>query len=356
MLQEAAEEWLERAAINPELVARAEALRDALEADKARALVDAGDATATHPAAFFCVEFGIHRSMPIYSGGLGVLAGDILKEASDRGSPMLGIGLLYRQGCFHQRVDAGGWQHEYWYGTDSERRPCARITGADGLPLTLTVPVWGEKVAAHVWRVEVGKVPLFLLDTDLPENTPKQRFITSRLYGGNRQIRLAQDALLGVGGVQLLDTLGIEPGLLHMHEGHAVCATLALLGRELGPHVSFAEARERVARRVVFTTHTPVPAGNESYSRQEIEAVLPLLGAEFGASLDDVLDLGRFDARNPHEPIGMTALATRMSRSTNGVSRIHAEVSRRMWQALYPGRSAEQVPIRHVTNGAHLLS
>jgi starch phosphorylase len=141
-----------------------------------------------------------------------------------------------------------------------------------------------------------------------------------------------------------------------MNEGHAVCATLALLGRELGPHVSFAEARERVARRVVFTTHTPVPAGNESYSRQEIEAVLPLLGAEFGASLDDVLDLGRYDAHNPHEPIGMTALAIRMSRSTNGVSRIHAEVSRRMWQALYPGRSAEQVPIRHVTNGVHLLS
>jgi starch phosphorylase len=356
LLQEAPEESLERAAITPPLVARAEALRDALEADKARPLREAGDATAEHPVAFFCAEFGVHRSLPIYSGGLGVLAGDILKEASDRGLPMVGVGLLYRQGYFHQRVDAGGWQHEYWYGTDPERRPCARITGDDGLPLVLKVPIWGEEVAAHVWRVEVGKVPLLLLDTDLPENTPKQRFITSRLYEGNRQIRLAQYGLLGVGGLRMLEALGIEPGVIHMNEGHPAAATLEGIRREMARGAPFKEACDRVARHVVFTTHTPVPAGNESYTHEEIEQVLPSLAAELGPHFDAAIGMGRYDPGNRHEPVGITALAIRMSRSTNGVSRIHGDVSRRMWHSLFPGRSVEQVPIRHVTNGVHVLS
>jgi starch phosphorylase len=285
-----------------------------------------------------------------------VLAGDILKEASDRALPLMGIGLLYRQGYFHQRVDAGGWQHEYWYGTDPERRACARITGADGLPLVLKVPVWDEEVAAHVWRVEVGKVPLFLLDTDLPDNTPMQRFITARLYEGNRQIRLAQYTLLGVGGVKMLDALGIEPGVIHMNEGHPAAATLELVGREVARGIPFKEACTRVSRRVVFTTHTPVPAGNESYTREEIEQVMPHLNAQFGMNFESVMELGRYDPGNPHEPIGMTSLAIRLSRSTNAVSRIHGEVSRRMWHSLFPGRSVEHVPIRHVTNGVHLPS
>ena len=356
LLQEAPEESLERAAMTPSLVARAEALRDAMEADKGRPLREAGDATAEHPVAFFCAEFGLHRSLPVYSGGLGVLAGDILKEASDRALPLMGIGLMYRQGYFHQRVDAGGWQHEYWYGTDPERRACARITGGDGLPLVLKVPVWEEELAAHVWRVDVGKTPLFLLDTDLPENTPKQRFITARLYEGNRQIRLAQYALLGVGGVKLLEALGIEPGIIHMNEGHPAAATLELVGREVARGIPFKEACDRVSRRVVFTTHTPVPAGNETYTREEVEQVMPHLNAQFGMNVESVLGLGRYEPGNPHEPFGMTALAIRMSRSTNGVSRIHGEVSRRLWHSLFPGRSLEQVPIRHVTNGVHMSS
>jgi starch phosphorylase len=356
LLQEAPEESLERAALNPELVARAEALRDALEADKARPWRPAGQATAEHPVAFFCAEFGLHRSLPIYSGGLGCLAGDILKEASDRSLPMVGVGLLYRQGYFHQRVDAGGWQHEYWYGTDPERRPCARITGADGLPLVLKVPIWDEEVATHIWRVEVGQVPLFLLDADLPENNPKQRFITARLYEGNRQIRLAQYAMLGTGGVRMLDALGIEPGLIHMNEGHPVAATLERVGQAMARGMPFADACEQVRRRVVFTTHTPVPAGNETTSRQDFEQVMPHLRTQFGMDTDSVMALGRLDPNNPHEALGVTAMAIRMSRSTNGVSRIHGEVSRRMWQPLFPGRSVDQVPIRHVTNGAHRLS
>jgi len=356
LLQESPEEAMERAAMTPSLVARAEALRDALEEEKASPLREHGGATAEHPVAFFCAEFGVHRSLPIYSGGLGVLAGDILKEASDRRFPMVGVGLLYRQGYFHQRVDAGGWQHEYWYGTDPERRPCARITGADGLPLTLRVPIWGEEVLAHIWRVEVGTVPLFLLDTDLPENTPKQRFITARLYDGNHQIRLAQYALLGAGGVRMLDALGIDPGIIHLNEGHPAAATLELVARQVARGTPFNKACDRVRRHVVFTTHTPVAAGNETYTRAEIETVFPHLSEQLHVDHESIMALGRFDAANLGEPIGMTALAIRMSRSTNGVSRIHGGIARRMWQSLFPDKGIDEVPIRHVTNGVHVLT
>jgi starch phosphorylase len=356
LLQEAPEESLERAAMTPDLVARAEALRDAIEEVRASPYREVGPVTARSPVAFFCAEFGLHRSMPIYSGGLGVLAGDILKEASDRRLPMVGVGLLYQQGYFHQRVDAGGWQHEYWYGTDPERRPCARVTGADGRPLTLHVPIWGEQVTVNVWRVDVGKVPLFLLDTDLAENTPKQRFVTARLYEGNRQIRLAQYALLGAGGVRMLEALGIRPSVIHMNEGHPATATLELVGRELVAGGPLAEVCARVRERVVFTTHTPVPAGNESYSREEIEAVFPHLEAQLGGERERILGQGRYDTANEQEPIGMTALAIRMSRSTNGVSRIHGGIARRMWQPLFPGKGTDEVPIRHVTNGVHVPS
>lgn len=355
-LQEAPEASLEQAAMDLNLVARVETLRDDLEKDLARSPREHEVATPEQPIAFFCAEFGIHRSLPVYSGGLGVLAGDILKEASDRALPFVGIGLMYRQGYFHQRVDAAGWQHEYWYETDPDRRPCAKITGADGQPITIKVPIWDEEVAVHIWRADVGRVPLFLLDTELPENTPRARFITSRLYEGNREIRLAQYALLGVGGLRALDALGIEPAVIHMNEGHPAALTLEMVGRDLARAHSFSDACDRVRQRVVFTTHTPVPAGNETYSKEEILAVFPTMLRNLGTDMEAALGLGRINSDNQDEPIGMTALAIRMSRSTNGVSKIHGEVSRRMWQGMYPGRSVENVPITHVTNGAHLPS
>jgi len=354
-LQEAPERSLERAAADRSLVARAEDLRQHLEDDLNRA-PSADGIPPEHPVAFFCAEFGLHRSMPVYSGGLGALAGDILKEASDRALPMVGIGLLYRQGYFHQRIDVTGMQHEYWYGTDPERRPMARITNDDGEPIAVRVPIWGEDVKVNVWRVDVGRVPLFLLDTELPENTPRQRFITARLYDGNREIRLAQYALLGAGGIRVLRALGIEPSIVHMNEGHPAAATIELVRREMKVGASFNEACEKVRRKVVFTTHTPVPAGNETYSAREFETVFPTVAKAMGIDMENMLRLGRIWPDNRDEPPGMTALAIRMSRSTNGVSRIHGGISRRMWQALFPGSSVENVPITHVTNGAHLPS
>ncbi len=355
-LQEATEPALYRAAMDQQIVARAEALSEALDQDLARPARGDGVASEQTPIAFFCAEFGFHRSMPVYSGGLGVLAGDILKEASDRGLPMVGVGLMYRKGYFHQRVDAKGWQHEYWYETDPERRACAKVTGADGNPVTIKLALWDEEVAFHIWRVDVGRSPLFLLDTELPENSARARFITSRLYEGNRQIRLAQYAMLGVGGLRALQALQITPSVIHMNEGHPATLTLEMVGREMAQGRTFAQASEAVRQRVVFTTHTPVPAGNETYSRDEVLAVMPQVMRNLGDDVEAALRLGRINPDNPGEAIGMTALAIRMSRSTNAVSRIHGDVSRGMWQQLFPGHAGEAVPITHVTNGAHLPS
>jgi len=344
---------LERASTDRTLVDRVDALRDDLEFELGRP-PSADGIPAEHPVAFFCAEFGLHRSLPVYAGGLGVLAGDILKEASDRALPMVGVGLMYQRGFFHQRVDAWGYQHEYWYPTGPDRRPTVQITDEDGDPLTVTVPVWGETVHVHVWRVDVGRIPLFLLDTESGVNTPRQRFITSRLYEGNRQIRLAQYALLGVGGVRVLRALGIEPSVIHMNEGHPATATLELVRREVREGASFEDACERVRQKVVFTTHTPVPAGNETYAPEEFARVFSDVAPALKTDREGLLRLGRIHPEDPNEPPGMTALAIRMSRCTNGVSRIHGGVARRMWKDLYPGRSEQDVPITHVTNGAHL--
>jgi glycogen phosphorylase len=352
-LHRGSEGALDRASMDRALVDRVDALRDALEEELSRP--PSGDGIRPeNPVAFFCAEFGVHRSLPVYAGGLGVLAGDLLKEASDRALPMVGVGLIYHRGYFHQRIDASGYQHEYWYPTEPERRPMAKITGADGEPVSVVVPLWGENVAVHVWRVDVGRVPLFLLDTEVQQNTPRQRFITARLYEGNREIRLAQYALLGVGGIRVLRALDIEPSVVHINEGHAAPAILELARREVWQGASFGEACARARRRVVFTTHTPVPAGNETYSVEEFDTLFPDVAAGLGTDKSDLLRLARVHPDNRDEPPGMTALAVRMSRSVNGVSRTHAAVARRIWQDVFPGRAVADVPVSHVTNGAHL--
>ena len=352
-LYQASEPSLQRAAANEALVNRIDKLRDALEDEMHRPPSDDG-VDPQHPVAFFCAEFAVHRSMPVYSGGLGVLAGDILKAASDRAFPMVGVGLMYQRGYFHQRIDASGYQHEYWYRTGPDRRPTARVTDEHGEPLTITVPVWGEEVKAHVWRVDVGRVPLFLLDTELEENSPRQQFITARLYEGNRQIRLAQYAVLGVGGVRALEAMGIEPSVIHMNEGHPATATLELVRREVKKGMSFDDACAEVRKRVVFTTHTPVPAGNETYPAEEFLKVYPQVIPDMGTDREGLLRMGRIWPDNRDEPPGMTPLAIRMSRSTNGVSAIHGRVAREMWQPLFPGCAVNDVPVTHVTNGAHV--
>ena len=354
LLQEVSGEALARAAADSALVGRVASLRDAFAADLSRS--PAGPVARERPIAFFCAEYGVHRSLPVYSGGLGALAGDLLKEASDRALPLVAVGLMYRQGYFRQRLDTSGWQHEYWIDVDPERLPAALVRAEDGRPLTITVPIRGTEVSAQIWRVAVGRVPLFLLDADLPENGRLERWITSQLYVADPITRLSQYVLLGVGGVRTLAALGIEPSLVHLNEGHAAFAVLELARRELSRGVPVEAALEAARQRTVFTTHTPVAAGNESYPSEEVIGTLGGLAAELGVDPDVLLRLGRYHPEDRAEPFGMTTLSLRMSRSANGVSRRHGAVAREMWRGLWPGRTPEGVPIGHVTNGVHLPS
>lgn len=352
LLQEVPAATLARLAQDREFVERAETLAAGLRTELDRP-ADLERSSGDGPVAFFCAEFGVHSSLPIYAGGLGVLAGDLLKEASDRALPMVGVGLMYTQGYFHQRLDRHGWQHEYWVDTDAERLPAALVTREDGMPLTITVPIRGRDVLVQVWRVDVGRVPLFLLDTELPGNGIIERWITARLYIGDRSTRLSQYALLGVGGVRALRAMGIEPSVIHLNEGHAAFAPLALAGDEVAaghdPQEALAAARERT----VFTTHTPVPAGNETFEAKE---VLETLG-DLAQSLDPdtIVGLGR-SGPDDLNGIGMTTLGLRLSRAANGVSRRHGEVARGMWRPLFGAAAEEEVPIEHITNGVHLPS
>jgi starch phosphorylase len=311
---------------------------------------------ADRPVAYFCSEFGAHCSLPLYGGGLGVLAGDVLKAASDLTLPMVGVGLLYRQGYFHQRLDQEGWQREYWVSTDFERLPAVRVTGPDHKPLTVDVEIRGRTVHSHIWRIDFGRVALFLLDTDRRDNHPIDRWITARLYIGDRHVRLAQYAVLGIGGIRALRALGIRPSLVHLNEGHAALSSIERLRGYVAEGRSFAEAIEMVRRETIFTTHTPVPAGNEGYSPEEIEPVLGDYARTLGIERTLFYDLGRVTPDNPADPVSITPLALRTSRAANGVSRRHGEVARLMWQPLWPERSVAAVPIGHVTNGVHTAS
>ncbi len=353
LLEEAPQMSLARAASDERLLARIAAVERALAAPGPEPAAT-GDYSPERPIAFFCAEYAIHRSLPVYAGGLGALAGDFLKEASDRGMPLVGVGLMYRQGYFHQRIDRSGMQHECWIDTDPERLPVALVTGDGGLPLTVSVPIWDTQVVAQIWRVDVGRVPLFLLDAELPENTRAARWITSQLYVGDPVTRLAQYALLGIGGVRALAALGIEPGLIHLNEGHAALAPLELARAQAAGGVPFRDALDAARGRVVFTTHTPVPAGNDTYPAGEIEKTLSVFASELGLDADALVRLGRSRPDDAREPFGVTQLALHMSRTANGVSRRHGEVARSMWQGLWPERTLENVPITHVTNGVHL--
>jgi glycogen phosphorylase len=350
LLAEVAPDVLERAAGDRALLERAAAVEAAVRADLERPFA-AAPATPEHPIAYFCAEFGVHRSLPIYSGGLGALAGDILKESSDRALPFVAVGLMYRQGYFRQRIDAGGWQHEYWVDTDPERLPAALVTGPDGMPLTVTVPIRRMSVTAQVWRVDVGRVPLYLLDTERPENDLAARWITSRLYIGEPDARLAQYVLLGVGGVRALAAMGIEPGLLHLNEGHASFISLEA-ARSHGGALAAGVAAART--KTVFTTHTPVPAGNDTYPADQVLEALAGVTSELEADPEDVIRLGRTRPDDDGEPFGVSQFALRTSRAANGVSRRHGEVARGMWRDIWPDRAVEDVPIGHVTNGVHV--
>jgi glycogen phosphorylase len=311
--------------------------------------------TKEHPVAYFCAEFGVHTSLPLYSGGLGILAGDHLKSASDLGLPLVAVGLLYRYGYFRQRLRNDGWQEEHYGETFPNDLPIHLINNDDGTPLRVEVLIRERKVLAQVWRADVGRVALYLLDTNIPENAETDRWVTGHLYGGDRETRIVQEMLLGIGGVRLLRKLGVAPHVFHLNEGHSAFLTLEL-AREIvqAEQQPFAAAIDRVKQQCVFTTHTPVAAGNDEFDAAlVVRAFGPGYLKELGLTEDEFLALGRVDQGNKSERYGLTPLAIRMCRSTNGVSRKHGEVSRALWQKLFTGKTIEEVPITYITNGVH---
>ncbi len=318
---------------------------------------DRAGALGVSPVAYFCAEFGLHESLPLYSGGLGVLAGDYLKSASDIGLPVVGVGLFYANGYFRQRLDANGWQQEEYGTTDIELLPIRRAVGHDHAVLTVNVQCGHEALRAAVWLAHVGRALLILLDSDIEPNPPHLRQLTARLYGGDEVTRIRQEILLGIGGLRALRAIGIRSAVLHLNEGHSAFAILERMREYIQDDgVDFEEALYRTAARTVFTTHTPVEAGTDRFAPDLVERELGWLRGALGVDQRTLLSLGRTNASDPAEPFVMTILAFRGSEHRNAVSSLHGRVSRRIWRNVWPGRGQEEVPIRHVTNGVHVRS
>jgi starch phosphorylase len=331
-------------------------LQEYLQADRTWGTRHAG-VLRPLPVAYFSAEFGIHESLPVYSGGLGVLSGDHIKSASDLAIPLVGIGLFYGQGYFRQRLDHNGWQQEEYLETDPTQLPLEVAIGTNGRPVAVQIETRSGSIHAKVWRVEVGRCDLFLLDSDVEDNTPDDRELTSRLYGGNARTRIRQELLLGIGGFRALTAMGITPGVLHLNEGHSGFAVLeAIRTRMQEEGIGFDSAVPRVSREVVFTTHTPVPAGHDRFDAELIEEHLGPLREQLGLSQESLMGLGRESPDNQQETFCMTVLGLRVSRRANAVSALHGEVSRAMWAGLSPGKQEDKVPIGHITNGVHVPS
>jgi starch phosphorylase len=330
--------------------------REYLEADRTWGAKHAG-ILRPRPVAYFSAEFGLHESLPIYSGGLGVLAGDHIKSASDLDIPLVGIGLFYGQGYFRQRLDKNGWQQEEYLETDVNALPMEIAIAANGQPVTVQIETWSGVIRARVWRLKVGRCDLLLLDSNVAGNAPEDRDLTSRLYGGDGRVRIRQELLLGVGGFRALKALGITPSVLHLNEGHSAFAVLeAIRSRMQEEGVDFEEAARRVSREVVFTTHTPVPAGHDRFHKDLLEEHLGPLREALRISQHRLMEFGRENPSNHDEGFCMTVLGLKLSRRANAVSALHGEVSRAMWTVLYPGKSEDAVPIGHITNGVHVPS
>ena len=356
MLQLIPQETLERAPSDHTWLARYDRAIASLDAART-----ARDAWATHHCpdmsgrsiAYFSAEFALHQSLPIYAGGLGVLAGDHCKEACDLGLPLVGVGFMYPQGYFRQNVTADGWQEEIYEKLNWTQAPIAPARTADGKPCITAVPLGNRTVLVAVWRVRLGSVTLFLLDTDLEENAPWDRELSARLYGGDRETRVQQEIVLGIGGVRALKALGIDPAVYHLNEGHAGFVVLQRIRDlcEQGWH--FDAALAEVRRTTVFTTHTPVAAGHDAFPFHLVEAHLAGAWGDLGESRERFLALGHHDSGGG--PLfNMTALALRASGAVNGVSQLHGEVTRQMWQSIWPGTAYQALPITSITNGVHV--
>jgi starch phosphorylase len=306
------------------------------------------------PVAYFSAEFGLHESLPIYSGGLGILAGDHIKSASDLGIPLVGVGLYYDQGYFRQRLDQDGWQHEDYIDVDHRLLPI-RPAQSDGTPIMVSIETRTGTLMARVWQLSVGRNTLLLLDSNVEGNQPEDRELTARLYGGDHRVRIRQELLLGVGGMRALAAMGISPGVLHLNEGHSALAGLELVRHRMATEgVDAWESLRRVSAQVVFTTHTPVPAGHDYFPPQLVDEHLGPLRESLRLERTEFMGLGRVNPGDGTEDFCMSVLALRLCHRANAVSSLHGHVSRAMWRPLFPDRSEDRVPIGHITNGVHV--
>ncbi len=316
-----------------------------------------GGVLGSRPVAYFSAEFGIHESLPIYSGGLGVLSGDHVKSASGLGVPLVAIGLFYSQGYFRQRLDHDGIQSEEYIDTNFENLPIQPAVNQDGDSITVHIETRNGDLLAKVWKMMVGRIPLYLLDCNVDGNSPEDRQLTSRLYGGDERTRIRQELVLGIGGVRALHEIGIRPGVYHLNEGHSAFGPLQAIYfnmEETGQ--PFDESLRQIASETVFTTHTPVPAGHDRFNGDLVEEHLGPLRDKLGLSVEQLMNLGRIEPRNDDELFCMTVAGLKLSRTANSVSQLHGHVSRRMWSHLWPWRVEEEIPIGHITNGVHTLS
>ncbi|MBN1944583.1 MAG: alpha-glucan family phosphorylase [Bradymonadales bacterium] len=306
------------------------------------------------PVAYFCAEYGIQESLRIYAGGLGILAGDHCKSASDLGIPLVAVGLAYREGYFTQLIDPDGRQQAYYGRSDFERMALEPVCDGSGRFETLSVPMDGGEVIFCMWRTQIGRVEMILLDTLLFQNSSSDRALTLRLYGGMGDTRIRQEMLLGIGGMKALRFLGYQPSVFHMNEGHTAFLTLERLREKVTEGKSIETAMEEVRQSCLFTTHTPVPAGHDRFAPDLVERHLGWLRQELGMDRQTFEGLGRVNPQDPGETFCMTVLALKLSRGANGVSALHGDVSRRMWHSLWPNQEVDQVPIGHITNGVHI--
>jgi starch phosphorylase len=356
LLREISDFRLWQKANEPRFVERVNRFSDELDNYLSQAPNSFGRITADNPVVYFCAEYGVHNSLPIYSGGLGILAGDHLKSASDMNVPLVAIGLFYRYGYFRQKIAHDGWQEERYLDSFDNEMALTPVVDESGERVTIVVQMRGRDVFAQVWLARIGRISLYLMDTNILQNSEIDRFVTGHLYGGDTETRIVQEKVLGIGGVRLLRKLGITPAVYHLNEGHSAFLTLELAREflEQNPEATFADALSNVRPQCAFTTHTPVAAGNDLFAPQTL---LTCFKENYPSSLklttDEFLGLGRVHPENTAEGFGMTPLAIRMCRSANGVSEKHGEVSRALWQSMFEGAELDEVPITFVTNGVH---
>jgi glycogen phosphorylase len=358
LLKSLPEERLAQLATDPHYIKRVNALANQfqqyMQSTETWASREASQFSTQRPVAYFSIEYGLGLCLPTYAGGLGILAADHLKSASDLGLPLVGVGLLYRQGYFHQCLNVQGWQEEQYWDYLVEELPLELCKDEAGETLTIEIQLENRCVKVQIWQLAVGRVNLYLLDTDREDNEPNDRRLTDRLYNGDRDIRMAQEILLGIGGVRVLQRLGYEPQIYHLNEGHAAFAMLEVARLEMErTGKTFDDVKDIVRGKGVFTTHTPVPAGHDAFSAEQIHRYFAHYWRQLGLSNLEFMALGKQPSKDDWDSFNMTVLALRLCKAANGVSKINGEVCRQMWSGLYPNRPVEDVPIAHVTNGVH---